>query len=352
MEGLRGVAVLLVFWVHAHTWFSGMLVPGSLARAASRFLAISGHTGVDLFFVLSGYLVYRIAIEDTSGSIVKFWKRRLNRVYPVFLAVFLLYLLADAVSGGEKLHQDHMTPFWYVLVNAALLPGIFDIKPLVTVAWTLSYELAFYLAIPLLVRGLRLAQWSSRARVIIWLVLAAAYMGWRIASPGLHWPAVRFAPNSHVQLLMFVTGILVYEAGTLPRGRAAEWAGIGLWLGTFVAVDQIYKHEATLQVAVWRTLSLFAGYPLFFIHALSGRGILQPLLTFTPLRWLGNMSYSFYLVHSMAIHFVARMFPALGFPVAVPLSFLAAWLLSSAVFGLVEKPLSLRPAHAAPRGRP
>jgi exopolysaccharide production protein ExoZ len=58
MEGLRGIAVLLVFFVHADTLFSPLLDPGSIGRRVSWFLSINGHSGVDMFFVLSGYLIY------------------------------------------------------------------------------------------------------------------------------------------------------------------------------------------------------------------------------------------------------------------------------------------------------
>ena len=81
MEGLRGWAVLLVFFVHSRSAFKGYVIPQVAASYLSDFLGTVGGTGVDLFFVISGYLIYGAVIRPrfTYG---RFLRRRVERIYP------------------------------------------------------------------------------------------------------------------------------------------------------------------------------------------------------------------------------------------------------------------------------
>src|SRR5215210_1654852 len=86
MEGLRGLAVTLVFFVHYHALFKVWADPGSLTFAVSDFLGTVGLAGVDLFFVLSGYLIYGLIFKKPTRY-ASFIKRRIQRIYPTFLFV-------------------------------------------------------------------------------------------------------------------------------------------------------------------------------------------------------------------------------------------------------------------------
>ena len=90
-----GYAGLLVFLVHHHTLFGGYLPPAGLVFKTSAFLHTIGNSGVDLFFVLSGYLVYGQIIRKPL-SYWTFLRRRVARIYPAFLAVFVVYLCLAA----------------------------------------------------------------------------------------------------------------------------------------------------------------------------------------------------------------------------------------------------------------
>src|SRR5690242_10271963 len=96
MEGLRGLAVLLVFFVHLHALFGGYAngVPGVFW--ASEFLGYVGNSGVDLFFLLSGYFIYGALIRRPIPY-GQFMQRRVERLYPTFLTVFGVYLVLSAV---------------------------------------------------------------------------------------------------------------------------------------------------------------------------------------------------------------------------------------------------------------
>src|SRR5262249_39236648 len=144
-EGLRGLAVLLVFFVHFNAAFGDALAHGSAMWTLGRVLWANGNAGVDLFFLLSGYLIYGGLLPKPSG----YWKylaRRVEPIYPTFLAVFGIYLaLSLAFPAQSKIIEPGRGTVPYLIENLLLLPGVFHIKPIVTVAWSLSYEFAFYL---------------------------------------------------------------------------------------------------------------------------------------------------------------------------------------------------------------
>src|SRR5690606_4132801 len=146
MEGLRGIAVTLVFLVHYHSvltpWMAGVEGWGSDFGRAMRF---AGAAGVDLFFVLSGYLIYGATLS-ARFSWGGFMRRRLQRIYPTFLVLLTIYLgLSFLIPSESKLPPGAAEASFYVLQNVLLLPGMFAIKPIITVAWSLSYEMFFYL---------------------------------------------------------------------------------------------------------------------------------------------------------------------------------------------------------------
>lgn len=201
LEGLRGLAVLLVFFVHYHALFGAYARSNPLLWRVSHALGSIGNAGVDLFFVLSGYLIYGMLLRPGCSTLT-FWRRRIVRVYPAFLAVLLLYLALSAVfPGRSKVGGSALGAALYVLENLLLLPGVFDIKPIVTVTWSLSYEFAFYWSLPVVIWLTGMRRWTSRWRTVFFIVIFTVSLACAFQ-----------AARSHCRLLMFVPGILLYEA--------------------------------------------------------------------------------------------------------------------------------------------
>src|SRR6266851_9507683 len=134
MEGMRGWAVLLVFFVHFHGAFHGYLSPGSTLFRVSDFLGEVGNTGVDLFFVVSGYLIYG-AVVRPRFNYARFMRRRVQRLYPTFLGVFLMYMALWAFSHDDnfKFHGTVAQQAGYIAENLLLMPGIFRFRAMNTV---------------------------------------------------------------------------------------------------------------------------------------------------------------------------------------------------------------------------
>lgn len=336
MEGLRGLAVLLVFFVHyvslAEPWLAGMGVTEEVAWAMRRY----GNAGVDLFFVLSGFLIYGALIAKPR-PFIGFMRRRVARIYPTFLVVLGVYVvlsyLRPEVSRIPEAPGDALI---YLVQNVLLLPGIFPIEPIITVSWSLSYELFYYLLIPLVIGVLRLRAWGRRTRVVFFSFVGVA---WLFSADEL--------VGGHARLVMFVAGILLKEALDAGVGVRFDWIGLPALAASVVAV--LFGELAQLG-GEWRFGSLFLCYFLLCLASFGSEGRTARVFSWTPLRWLGNMSYSYYLGHALTLSVVflplgklaQRFEPGAGaFWLFLGLTFGLTLVTSAGLFLLVERPASL-----------
>ncbi len=356
MEGLRGLAVILVFFVHYHALFAGSLDANSVSYRVSKFLEVNGNSGVDLFFVLSGYLIYGAVIKNYD--FLKFISRRIQRIYPAFLVVFAIYLLASVLMPEKsKIPHEISDAAIYILQNILLLPGIFNIEPLITVAWSLSYEFFFYLFLPVLVACLQLQKQKPWLRVVFFVSLSALCITYSF-----------FGAFSNLKLMMFASGILVYEAVKSFRLHEKVTWKIDIFalvlflfslLLTFLLInspEKIYLADTPQLKNVLHLLLLFVTFFVLTLACIGSKTILKFIFSWTPLRWLGNMSYSYYLIHGFTLQCVAFVLLKLapqtietgfGFWAFMIISFTLTWISSTILFVAVEKPFSLgKPAKA------
>jgi exopolysaccharide production protein ExoZ len=363
MEGMRGLAVLLVFFVHFHALFGSYVDTQSWVYLASRFLGVVGHTGVDLFFVVSGYLIYGVLIRRPVGYL-KFMRRRVQRIFPAFITVFLVYLgLSIVFSHENKIHGTFFEATTYILANFFLLPGIFRIVPIITVAWSLSYEFFFYLTIPLLVWILRMRTWRPIRRVMFFLAVWVTAVVYSLT-----------VDPWHVRLLMFIVGILLFEAMQSSSvkqllGRWGEMLSIAYFVGSLGVIYAFEVHQGLfaflpgyqtadvvldlqMNQSVFRVLVLSTSCFLLGLYSFAYDGILKRILSWDLLRFWGNMSYSYYLIHGLTLKALALVLSrivaqpsvhsAILFWPALLLGLLSTWISATILFGLIEKPISLR----------
>lgn len=354
MEGLRGLAVLLVFFVHYHGLIGRWLREDSGTFAVSYFLSSIGHSGVDLFFVLSGYLIYGAVLSKRTPYLT-FMKRRIERIYPAFLCVLAIYLVLSALFPSEsKIPARPLDAALYILANLLLLPGIFNITPIIAVAWSLSYEFFYYLLIPLIVGTFGMQRWPRLWRVVFFIALVILYTAGCV-----------FGPFSHLRLIMFVAGILLYEARhsyelgrkITPRVDYLVLLAVAL---TFPLIYMLTDRQEILPLAlrpgrfglVYRELLLFVSFFAFTFACFDSRGVLRRIFSWRPLRWLGNMSYSYYLIHALTINAVATglalIYPpenksATLFWLLLPPVFFLTLVSSTLLFLFVERRFSFAP---------
>ena len=355
MEGLRGLAVLAVFFVHAHAFFGSYLGADPRLFRISEYLGRTGNVGVDLFFVLSGFLIYG-ALVHKRVRYVTFLRRRVKRIYPAFLAVLGCYLALSVLFPAEsRIPARAPAAVRYILENIAFLPGLFPIAPIVTVAWSLSFEFAFYLVVPLLVVILRHDGGNKIVRLalltatgVVFSVLEAWFLG-----------------GSQIRMVSFISGMLLYEvtgSGWIHSlvSRAGQWISIAaLILLASYHFALLSSGPGAHSVGVLSTALMSIAAFFVVLHALEHPGVLQKVCTWSPMRYWGNISYSYYLVHGLTLRGVALLVAhAKPGQHSMPLYFcaligglIATWMSAIVLYMLVERPLSLtlkRPRASIP----
>jgi exopolysaccharide production protein ExoZ len=344
MEGLRGFAVFLVFLVHYATLIGPWVSERSFLDGLLDAVHTMGNAGVDLFFVLSGYLIYGSLISRPQ-NFLRFMRRRVARLYPAFCVVFAIYLALSYLRPAEsKIPALPLEAAIFVLQNFLLLPGLFPIEPIISVAWSLSYEMFYYLAVPLFIALFGLRSRSGALRVWFFLAVGAAIAAYCAVNGG------------HVRLIMFVAGIVLHEALRKPAAAAPRGGfALALLVAGLAATNMPYAGSGAFTVKV---IILFAAFfTVCYVCFLQPQGWLARAFCWTPLRWLGNMSYSYYLLHGLALKAgfmvltmkVAHVPHEALFAAAVlPVMFLLTLLPSAGLFLLVERPFSLAaPARPA-----
>lgn len=336
MEGIRGFAVSLVFIVHYVTLIWPWLEAETSTRRIAEYIHSIGNTGVDLFFVLSGYLIYGMLItKDTP--FIKYMLRRIKRIYPTFSVVFFVYIALSFVFVSEtKIPRGTFEAVVYIIQNYLLMPGLFDIQPIITVAWSLSYEFFYYISMPVFLFIFKVRYWSAKYRFWFFLLGSACLF-------------YSFGDNSrYVRLLMFVPGILIFEAVTNSFFKYVPPVGL---FALLAAIAMVVVFKAFQVQGIWKFVGLYVLFFLFCLDCFAGKGLASRLFSATYVRWLGNMSYSYYLVHGLALK---AIFMAIGHLIPVDVSgTLLFWVLilpcffltlipAIVLFVLVERPYSLQ----------
>ena len=346
MEGMRGMAAFLVFFVHFWQLF-GTRSLGTPVEKVFHSMGTLGHRGVDIFFALSGFIIYGLLLKGKIGYF-EFVKRRIHRLYPAFTFVFILYtVIMLAVPSYSKLPSSIFSAVIYLCANYLMLPGLFPIEPMITVAWSLSYEVFFYLTIPLICGCLSLAAWPRKARICFFLVLSAVWL--------MIWPA----GSNHPRMAMFLCGILVRECVHLRFKLTVlgNYAAILFFLAC-LTMSGLRSEQKVSEVfgpiiggSKFELPFLFLATFVLGYFALVDKGLVSRIFSWDWLRWFGNMSYSYYLVHGAILSFARTGAEHLGLPARLgPGGFLALCLLcfgatvvgGSVIFLAIEKPMLFR----------
>jgi peptidoglycan/LPS O-acetylase OafA/YrhL len=233
----------------------------------------------------------------------------------------------------------------YLLQNLLFIPGIFHIEPLITVCWSLSFEWAFYLTIPLLIAVLRMRKWPPKQRVF---ALAAM---WVLA--GL-WCAL-FARGMRLRMATFLCGAALYELqsmGSLVHVARRSWelaAVATTALGTYMLY--IAEKNSGHRMAFDYVMPIMALGVAFFVlcaAVIGYNGSANRLFLWRPLRYLGNMSFSYFLLHGLTLKAVSILAHAIhleytwkNFVFLMLFGFACTWITSTVLFVLIEKRFSL-----------
>jgi peptidoglycan/LPS O-acetylase OafA/YrhL len=335
MEGIRGFAVFLVFLVHYVTLIEPWLLENSVSSQSAEYLRRIGNLGVDLFFVLSGFLIYGMLIEKPR-PFKSYLARRIQRIYPTFTVVFIIYLaLSVAFPAESKIPGDTGAAVIFIAQNFLLLPGLLEITPIITVAWSLSYEFIYYLVIPILIGALCMRSWRFQYRLLFFVAVSVC---------GFAYVSLNGGP---IGLLMFIPGILVYEF--LESKSVRDLPPVGL-PSLFLAIGAVIVLSDLGTNGWWKYALLYILFFVFCLECFLLSGLTSRIFSSSPLRWLGNMSYSYYLIHGLSLKAIflllSKVYPpvqdgSLMFWMILPPVFLLTLIPSAVLFIFVEKPFSL-----------
>jgi peptidoglycan/LPS O-acetylase OafA/YrhL len=334
LDGLRGVAILLVLLYHfVLVGIGGTEVPSFLrpqahepANWADRALVSvmgTGWTGVDLFFVLSGFLITRILLDTKeSGQYFKsFYSRRALRILPVYVAflgfmVLLLPQLPGLTDPAEVARlREHQWEFWAFLINITgsvdpFIPrGEFGTGHL----WSLAVEEQFYLIWPLIV--LLLGRKALAAFCVACIVAAPLFRFVLLQGgiPELENPfaAYTLMPSRMDTLALGgLLAIVARDAGSLRQ--ASRWA-LPVGVVAALAVAVLFLSDRGMRAFDERVQIFgYTGIALLFAALLtavvSGMSLgLQDVLVQPVLGFFGRYSYALYVVHLEVAHQLARL---------------------------------------------
>jgi exopolysaccharide production protein ExoZ len=334
MEGLRGVAVFLVFLQH---YCRQSLEIGQISGGTLQFAEVFrnfGNRGVELFFVLSGYLIYGIVLKK-KPELLPFMARRAQRLYPAFLVALAIGIALDLFRPVHKIPHGFVDATTYILANIAFLPGLFPIEPLFAVNWSLSYEWWFYALIAGLFTLFHLGRLKQKNRVVLIVLLGLTLVALSIAH----------VPEIPIRGLCFLAGMLLVEARVADVRPIRQLVAVG-------GIAAISVVLVIFSVPEWAAATLLAaGYFALCSASIHSHNALSRMLSADWLRALGNISYSFYLIHGFvtvaAVRLLARASMSLDRPnivfwVTLGPVFLLAFCVGAALFLTVEKPLSLK----------
>jgi exopolysaccharide production protein ExoZ len=297
---LRALAAVLVVLVHSQY--------GAMTAASSHFFSWGRmpEAGVDLFFVISGFIMMLVSDgrESTPGV---FLLRRIQRIVPLYWA-YTLALAALAVAIPSALRFTTLTPdlllrSLFFIPTANPVNGV--IQPLLSAGWTLQYEMFFYLCFAAAIRLSLGARVATMATLFGGLMILTGLTGRETA-------ALQFLGNPLV--LEFVAGMGVYwlyRRGWVTR-RAAVPIGLivlpaALWLvgsGVAAPLEDAVDHRWIRPIAwgIPAVLLFYVGVAIREVPGAVGRALAH----------LGDASYSLYLCHWFVVAAILKVWAALG----------------------------------------
>lgn len=347
LDGLRGIAALWVLVGH------GMILSGLSVPVIGQ-----PHLGVDLFILLSGFLMVlqyqlRRDFEDWNrlGTWAAFWTRRFFRIAPLFYTALLVALLLGPIIYSDRVaidtFLDHKmqqperyldASFKNVLLHLTfvfgLLPSYAFRTPLPD--WSLGLEMQFYAVFPVLMLLTRKLDWLFTALLIVCASIAIVLLA---RHAGVHFPMPSFLP---LKMPLFLCGMLI--AADTRKNRTRLWLQIGG--AAFLVAIPLDGHRDVFHLIVHELLVLVFVALVHWQH-LGGIGFASKLLGARPFHWLGELSFGVYLWHLLILQIVAAwviarwghsISPTERFLIVVGITVIASYAIAFVTYKAIEVP--------------
>ena len=343
IDGLRAVAVLPVVLFH----FGVSAIPG-------------GFTGVDIFFVISGYLITGSLLDDLERgqfSIGRFYWRRARRILPALTFVILLASVAAwFILLPSDLHEFSLSviaasTFWsniYFWKTTNYFSIDAELRPLLH-TWSLSVEEQYYIFAPILVY--LIYRYVSKRWLTILLPIAVGSFALAVMATSLAPTAGFYLLPTRIWELVLGAMLMLRKPPAIASRLAMELIGLcGFALIAFgfvmISESDPFPGYNALFPCIGTALLIYAGQN----HAGADRPatVATRVLRFTPLVWVGLISYSLYLVHwpiNSFVHYLSLK--AIGVPTIIAMT-VASFALATFSWKYVEQPFRQKRAFTAP----
>ncbi len=285
IDGLRAVAVLTVMLFHLGTMHT-----------------TGGFVGVDVFFVISGYLISSIIFSEIAASrfsIAAFYERRIRRIFPALFAMFIVYTLFACVF----LLPGEMVEYAKTMMTATIsgsnfylcvLSGYFDARnsnPLLH-TWSLAVEEQFYILFPIFLVIVRRILPRRLLSSVIVLTLVSLILSAIVVAQNPN--TAFYMPYTRAWELMLGTLVAL---GVFPTLRSAWSRNLVALAGMALILYSVFTFTLLTPFPGLSALLPCAGSAMIIGAGVSGRSIVYSVLSWRPLVFIGLISYSLYLWH-------------------------------------------------------
>jgi peptidoglycan/LPS O-acetylase OafA/YrhL len=327
IDGLRAVAVLAVIFFHAG-------VPGFSG----------GFVGVDIFFVISGFLITSIILKEVNAdefSITRFYERRIRRIFPALFPVLIFTLLVgffvlDYKTFKELGQSVVSTTFFSSNILFWQKSGYFDTlssqKPLLH-TWSLGVEEQFYIFFPLLLIAIRR---FLKQKYFLWLnvLVVVSFLGsiWQLQNQPSAAFYLVFARTWELMLGSIIAVGVIPSLHSKPLCNAVSLFGFGLIVYSIAFFTKFTPFPGP------NALVPVLGSAIIIYTGVSGASIMNKILGLKPLVFVGLISYSLYLWHWPLIVFIKYLLFRELNPLEVSGLLLATFVVSFLSMKYIERP--------------
>ena len=300
--GLRGFLALSVLIYHIYN--SSVLenyIVESPKNSLLYYMNYAGPISVNLFFVISGYLIIKSLVN--KRTLREFVLNRILRIYPVFLTIHLIIFGVGPLINYKWMKDISLGQYFiHFFSNLFLLPGIFPFPIAQIVAWSLSYEFAFYLlagSLFFIYKHAILSFWKYLLYAIFTLICIAI---------------VYLYPNT----LFFVVGTVLFVCEKKIKQFYKPYTLFHLNSTLFLILIYLSYGMANFNILIPTLLA----FPVF-VSLIVGHGLLADFLKLKPFKYLGKISYSLYMWHTFIMFPLKKVMPKIHvFTVSSFLTFL------------------------------
>jgi peptidoglycan/LPS O-acetylase OafA/YrhL len=328
-------------------------VPVVAFHAGFDGLAPGGFIGVDIFFVISGYLITGIIFREINNrtfSIRGFYSRRIRRIFPALYVVYIACMVASLSlhfpQESETIGKEIISSTFFIsniVFDRApdYFAGVNDFNPLLH-TWSLSVEEQFYVLFPLL--AFAISRLPKKTRMMVICAFAIASFGWSTMISH-NKPAAAFFPTQSRGWELLIGAYLALAQLPVPKQRwLLECAGL---VGLMLIGGSIVLLSPASLIPAPSALGACLGAALLIYSGSAYKTVATSLLSAYPLRFVGLISYSLYLWHWPIICFVHYLQESYGQPIRGERTLIvaASFLIAFFSWWCVERPFRRKTFH-------